>query len=127
METRNGNNPRDDRFDVRFARLEFFLEQAMNTDSTRKEQPATPDEILGVESDVKRALKPVSAPPAFRAHLRDGLVMAAHHQQTHHALAYARPRRNAPPWIWLVSAAILGTALGFVAMRLRKRQEGRRY
>ena len=94
----------------------------MATYSTRRGHSETPNEILGVESNVKRALKPVPPPPAFREHLRDGLVMAAHHQQTHHALGYAQPRGNRFQWIWLTGAVAIGTALGFIAIRLRTRQ-----
>jgi len=95
----------------------------MNTYSTRRGPSETPDEILGLESNVQRALKRVPAPPVFRERLRDGLVMAAHHQQTHHALGYARPKRNNFRWIWLACAVAIGTALGFIAIRLHARQK----
>lgn len=77
------------------------------------------NKLIDVEADVQRALKPVAPPPAFRAHLRDGLMMAAQHQQAHRALGFDHaPRRNLA-WLWLISAAALGSAIGFIAMLLR--------
>lgn len=83
--------------------------------------PETSDEILGVESYVQRALLRVPPPPAFREHLRDGLMLAAQHQQTHHALGYARPRRNNLAWLWMTVAMTIGITLGFIVMRQRVR------
>jgi len=80
-----------------------------------------PTKLGRVESNVQRALKPVSPPSAFRAHLRDGLVMAAQHQRAHSILADAADRREDYGWLVLLAAAILGAVLGFIAMRLRAR------
>jgi hypothetical protein len=94
----------------------------INVTPTEASQSGQADKILGVEATVKRALKPVPPPPVFRERLRDGLVMAAHHQRTHHALGYTQPRRNRFQWIWLTGAVAIGTALGFIAIRLHTRQ-----
>ena len=80
------------------------------------------DQVLGkVEINVQRVLKPVAAPSVFREHLRDGLVMAAQHQQTHQALDDWQPRSSNAAWLWFVGAVMVGMGLGFIVMRLRAR------
>lgn len=79
------------------------------------------DEFAG---NVQRAMKPVSTPPAFRAHLRDGLMLAAQHQQTHRVLEDAEVR-NDNPWLWLMLAAMVGALVGFAVMRLSARNARR--
>jgi len=82
---------------------------------------AQSNELTGVEADVRQTLKPVAPPPSFRAHLRDGLMMAAQHQQAHRALGYARTTRYPARWLWLVMAALVGSLIGFVIVQLRLR------
>jgi len=43
--------------------------------------------LFSVAKRAKHALVPASSSPAFRARLRDGLMMAAYHQQAHQMLA----------------------------------------
>jgi hypothetical protein len=90
------------------------------TSQSSAAQPS--DQVFGkVEINVKRALKPVAAPAAFRERLRDGLVMAAQHQQTHQALDDWQPPSSNAAWLWFVGAVMLGVGLSFIVMRLRAR------
>ncbi len=99
--------------------------------------------LMDIAARTKRALTPVSPKPAFRAHLREGLMMAAHHQHAHNTLNDraglraevadppadpAGPRGAAlsgAPWGWLLGAAALGSAAGLIAIALRARQANR--
>lgn len=78
-----------------------------------------PTKLGSVETNVQRALKPVSPPSAFREHLRDDLVLAAQHQHAHQTLAAASDARDDLGWLILLAATLLGSILGFVVMRLR--------
>ena len=80
--------------------------------------------LMNLAARVKRALAPVFPSPAFRARLRDGLTLAAHHQETHRVLNAERDgsRRGAWQWSWLIGAAALGSAAGVIAVLLRRRQ-----
>jgi len=77
-------------------------------------------ELMEVTARIEQTLRPVPPAPAFRARLRDGLLMAAHHQQAHRLLSGAR---NEPPWGWLIGAAALGSAAGVIAVVLRSRAQ----
>lgn len=83
------------------------------------EQGAELASLLGVAARAKHALKPVAPAPAFHARLRDGLLMAAHHQQAHRLLI---AEQHAPQWGWLLGAAAVGSAAGLIAVMLRARQ-----
>lgn len=87
------------------------------------DQRAELEPLLRVADQLKRTLKPVTPAPTFRARLHDGLMLAAHHQQTHRILIEKRPE---PQWNWLLGAAALGSAAGVIAIVLRSRaQSGR--
>ncbi|MBI4789168.1 MAG: hypothetical protein HY782_19220 [Chloroflexi bacterium] len=77
--------------------------------------------LLDIASRVKRTLKPVKPEPAFRARLRDGLLMAAHHQQAHQILV---EKRAEPRLGWLLGAAALGSAAGLIAVVWHARSQG---
>jgi hypothetical protein len=76
--------------------------------------------LLDLAVQLKRTLKPVQAPPAFRARLHDGLLMAAHHQATHRILV---DQQEEVQWGWLLGAAALGSAAGLIAFVLRSRAQ----
>lgn len=76
--------------------------------------------LMQLAARMKRWLIPVLPSSAYRARLRDGLQLAAGHQETHRALVETRPR--VPQWGWLIGAAALGSAAGIIAMILRRRQ-----
>ena len=77
-------------------------------------------ELMDVAARTARTLRPAPPAPAFRARLREGLMMAAHHQQAHRLLSGVR---NEPPWGWLIGAAALGSAAGLIAVVLRSRAQ----
>ncbi len=83
--------------------------------------PLEPDAALvDVAARVERALPAVQPAPAFRARLRDGLTMAAQHQQVHEMLT---AKRTEPTWGWIIGAAALGSAAGVIAVVLRSRTQ----
>ena len=75
---------------------------------------------MNIETKLGRALTPVALAPAFRARLRDGLMMAAQHQQVHEMLT---AKRADPTWGWVIGAAALGSAAGVIAIMLRSRTQ----
>ncbi len=86
-------------------------------------------DLAEVTARIERTLRPVQPAPVFRARLRDGLRMAAHHQEAHRLLA---ERTGAPvefpqtirgPWGWLIGAAALGSAASVIAMVMRSRAQ----
>ncbi len=90
--------------------------------------------LMALAARLKRALAPVLPSPAFRARLRDGLNLAAHHRALAQLLAGdsasarapgagtpTESRRNLPQWSWLIGAAALGSAAGLIAVVLRLR------
>jgi hypothetical protein len=81
-------------------------------------QPNIP--LDDVEGNVQRTLKQIDAPPGFRSHLRNGLMLAAQHRQTYRAPV---DRDVAPSsWRWVLGAIGLGVLIGFVMIRLYQRQ-----
>ncbi len=75
------------------------------------------EEKIGVdEIEVRLAqtLKPTALAPAFRARLRDGLVMVSRHR-----VFVSKP--NEPSWTWLIGAAAIGSAAGLIALAMRAR------
>ncbi len=70
-----------------------------------------------VEVNVQRVLRPVSAPSDFRAHLRDGLKMAAESQQA----GYVELESSSLAWLWFVGAVIFGAALSLIILKFRMR------
>ena len=89
---------------------------AIPGESTRLENVAP---LQDVAEHLKRTLRPVTPAPEFRARLRAGLRMAAHH---HHAQRLLISTRAQPHWGWLVGAAAVGSAAGLAAILLRSRQ-----
>ena len=79
--------------------------------------------LLGLAMRVQHALAPVQPDSAFRARLRDGLVMAAHSQQAQRILV---ARRADPQWGWLLGAAAIGSAAGLLALVWRSRAQEHR-
>ena len=80
------------------------------------------DNRLGqVENNVQRVLKPVAAPSAFREHLRDGLMMAAHHQQAYESAGTIQLESNGVTWLWFFIAMVFGAALSIIVLKLRMR------
>jgi hypothetical protein len=97
--------------------------KVVQTDAFLVAFPEERDELaplLNVATRVQRTLKPVASASAFRARLRDGLLMAAHHRQTHRVLV---ERQGEPPWGWLLGAAALGSAAGLLAVVLHSRAQ----
>ncbi len=92
---------------------------------------AMPDEraelaaLMNLAGRIRRLLPTVLPSPAFRARLRDGLTLAAHHQETHRALVEGEARPNVAQWGWLLGAAAIGSAAGLIAVLLRVRQAKR--
>jgi hypothetical protein len=78
--------------------------------------------LMNIAECAERTLMPIAPAPAFRARLRAGLMMAAHHQQVHHVLV---AQRTESQWGWLLGAAALGSAAGLIAMVLHARAQGR--
>jgi len=78
----------------------------------------TAEALFNIAERAKRALVPVSSSSAFRARLRDGLMLAAHHQQAHRVMI---EKRGEPTWGWLIGAATIGSAAGIIAFVLRLR------
>lgn len=76
--------------------------------------------LMDIAASVGRALQPVQPAPAFRARLRDGLTMAARHQQMHQLLTTKRPESS---WGWIIGVAALGSAAGVLAVVLRTRTQ----
>jgi hypothetical protein len=76
--------------------------------------------LMDVAARAKDALQPVPPTPAFRAHLHDGLTLAARHQQVH---VLSVVKRSEPPWGLLIGAAALGSAAGVLAVVLRSRAQ----
>ncbi len=78
--------------------------------------------LLNLAERVQRALVPVSPTRVFRDRLREGLMLAASHRQTHNLIQVANPN----PWrYWWVGAAALGSAVaagGIIAWIVRMRQ-----
>ncbi len=83
-------------------------------------EPGELESLLDVAARVKRVLKPVKPEPAFRARLRNGLLLAAHHQQAQRILV---EKRGEPQWGWLLGAAAIGSAAGLIAVVWRSRSE----
>ena len=85
---------------------------------------ATPEErvqvgaLMNMATRAKGALAPVTIAPAFRARLREGLTMAAHHKESQSILL----GRREPTWGWVIGAAALGSAAGLIAMAWRARR-----
>lgn len=108
-----------------------FLNAFPATDPQRDEL----ESLLDVAARTKRALTRVSPRPVFRAHLHEGLMMAAQHQHAHEVLIdraglqrseVADPATpSGAPWGWLLGAAALGSAAGLIAVALRARQTNR--
>lgn len=103
--------------------------KVVQTDAFLTAFPEARDELaslLNVAARIQRALKPVAPASAFRARLRDGLLMAAHHRgglghrQTHRVLV---ERQSEPQWGWLLGAAALGSAAGLLAVVLHSRAQ----
>jgi hypothetical protein len=97
------------------------IEQSDDVFAARGEeidQDAETESLMELAARVEQTLRPVSPEPAFRARLRDGLALAAHHQQAHRMLVV---RRSEPPWGWLIGAAAIGSAAGLIAVLLRSR------
>ena len=78
------------------------------------------ESLLDVAARVKRVLKPVQLEPVFRARLRNGLIMAAHHQQAQRIFV---EKHGEPQWGWLLGAAAIGSAAGLIAVVWRSRSE----
>src|SRR5512142_2585888 len=78
------------------------------------------ESLLEVAARVKRVLKPVKLEPVFRTRLRNGLVMAAHHQRAQRIFV---EKHGEPQWGWLLGAAALGSAAGLIAVVWRSRSE----
>ena len=90
------------------------------------EKPSPPqtdsNELESFSTQVQHALQPVAAPSAFRAHLREGLTLAARFNESHKALSEAR---NAD-WVWVIGAAAIGSMAGLIAVVWRARSAHRR-
>ncbi len=86
-------------------------------------------EIMRVAARAERTLRPVQPAPAFRARLRDGLMMAAHHQEAHRLLTGSMgepveiPHALRENWGLLIGAAAIGSAAGVLAVVLRSRAQ----
>ncbi len=81
-----------------------------------------------VEGNVQRTLKQIDAPPAFRSHLRQGLMLAAQHRQAQRVPINHPASRNASSWRWVWGAIVLGALIGFVVIQLYQRQsQGQRF
>lgn len=91
----------------------------------RADQGAELASLLGVAARVKRALRPAQMAPVFRARLRDGLALAARHQQAQRLRSIQQDESSRVPlrgnWGWLIGAAALGSAAGVIAVVLRSR------
>lgn len=74
--------------------------------------------LLSVASRIKQTLRPTTPAGEFRARLRNGLLLAAHHRDAHQLLLN---KPNGPTWGWLLRAAALGSAAGLIAILLRSR------
>lgn len=83
-------------------------------------QPDIP--LDDVEGDVQRTLKQIDAPPAFRSHLRQGLMLAAQHRQAQRVPVDRLASRNSSSWQWVLGAIVLGALIGFVVIQLYQRQ-----
>jgi hypothetical protein len=79
--------------------------------------------LTNLAERIKRLLPAVLPAPAFRARLRDGVTLAAHHQETHRALVEGEAHPNLAQWGWLLGAAAIGSAAGLIAVLLRVRQK----
>lgn len=90
-------------------------------ESMALEQRATINALIKTATRAKRALVPVTIAPAFRARLREGLTMAAHHKESQSILLGHRE----PTWGWVIGAAALGSAAGLIAIAWRARQTRR--
>lgn len=75
--------------------------------------------LLNVATRLKHALKPVPVTPSFRAHLRDGLMMAAQHRASQRILI----DRHDSAWSWVLGAAALGSAAGLIALAWRAKNQ----
>ncbi|MDE3088141.1 MAG: hypothetical protein KGJ80_01990 [Chloroflexota bacterium] len=98
----------------------------MNVDRTDSEENTEIPELTGVVVRAARTLRPLQPAPAFRARLRDNLMLAAHHQQAHRLLVLeSRAAKTLLPakgnWGWVIGAAALGSAAGLIAVLLRTR------
>ena len=93
-------------------------------------QGAELESLMDVAARVHRTLQPATATPAFRARLRDSLMIAAQRQSRERmaVASAAPPQLLLPPrgqWGWLIGAAALGSAAGLLAILLRARQGAR--
>ena len=89
-------------------------------------QGAELESLMDVAARVHRTLQPATATPAFRARLRDSLMIAAQRQSRERmaVASAAPPQLLLPPrgqWGWLIGAAALGSAAGLIAVVLRSR------
>ena len=97
-----------------------------NVNPALTESPVQAEEaqaLMDVAKRAKHALQPIPPTPVFRAHLHDGLAMAAQHQQAH---VLSGAGRSEPAWGWLIGAAALGSAAGVIAVMLRSRRQTRK-
>lgn len=106
---------------------------AAHADQLNRRASAEPDAVLAtftgkrdqvaplmtIATQLKRALKPTSIAPQFRAHLRDELVMAAQHRASQNILI---ERRNSA-WGWVLGAAAIGSAAGLIAIALKVKNQ----
>ena len=101
------------------------MSRETRTDVVSQYADAPRDELsawLGIAKRVRGTLTPVAALPAFRARLRDGLLMAARHQQAHRL---TMTPRNESRLGWVIGAAALGSAAGLIALVLHSRASQR--
>ena len=75
------------------------------------------DELESFSTQIQHALQPVSTPSAFRAHLREGLTLAARFNRSRQSLSQSRRHG----WGWVIGAAALGSAAGLIAVAWRGR------
>ena len=81
------------------------------------------ESLMSVAARVHRTLQPTPVAPAFRARLRDSLVIAAQRQSRERIAVSPNAPSQLPrgQWGWLIGAAALGSAAGLIAVVLRSR------
>jgi hypothetical protein len=90
--------------------------------TTNPEQLArleTPAPLGDIAERAKRTLRPIAPAPEFRTRLREGLQIAARHQQAQRIMIRPTSQQH---WGWLIGAAALGSAAGLAAILMRSRQ-----
>jgi hypothetical protein len=107
----------------RHANLNQPNADALDLSSVLPQEREQAEELFQVAERAKHALTRVTPQPAFRARLHDGLMMAAHHEQTHRLLLEKPMDSN---WGWLIGAAAIGSAAGIMAFMLRLRSQNQR-